>query len=206
MSSDNSYKTPLINSLNVFSDGKINAANAMLGKSLPCSVVSVSGAMITVKFEVTTNYSLPQVTVPLAGAEYIRYPIQVGDKGFVTTADASLSAMSGQGGAVGTVNMVLQGNLSALVFVAFGNTDWVIVDPTSVTIYANKNLQTTLAINPTSIKMNAPKGVHINAQTNITGSVQVSGNVIVGNGASGTFTSIDGFSITVQDGIITNIY
>jgi hypothetical protein len=54
--------------------------------------------------------------------------------------------------------------------------------------------------------MKAPKGVHIEAQTNITGSVQVSGNVIVGNGASGTFTSIDGFSITVQDGIVTNIY
>jgi hypothetical protein len=204
--SDNTYKTPLNNSLNIFADGKIDAANAMNGKSLPCSVVSVKGAMITVKFELKTDttYTLPQVTVPLAGAEYIRYPIKEGDKGFVTSASASLSAMSGQGD--NASSLVLQGNLSALVFIPFGNVYWVNVDPTSVTIYADKNLATTFALNPTSIKMKAPKGVHIEAQTNVTGSVQVSGNVIVGNGASGTFTSIDGFSITVQDGIVTNIY
>jgi hypothetical protein len=204
--SDNTYKTPLNNSLNIFADGKIDAANAMNGKSLPCSVVSVKGAMITVKFELKTDttYTLPQVTVPLAGAEYIRYPIKEGDKGFVTSASASLSAMSGQGD--NASSLVLQGNLSALVFIPFGNVYWVNVDPTSVTIYANKNLETTFALNPTSIKMKAPKGVHIEAQTNINGSLQVSDNVIVGNGASGTFTSVDGFSITVQDGIVTNIY
>ena len=134
--SDNTYKTPLNNSLNIFADGKIDAANAMNGKSLPCSVVSVQGAMITVKFELKTDttYTLPQVTVPLAGAEYIRYPIKEGDKGFVTSASASLSAMSGQGD--NASSLVLQGNLSALVFIPFGNVDWSQVDINAVTVYA----------------------------------------------------------------------
>ena len=202
--SDNTYKTPLINSLNIFTDGKIDAANALGGKSLPCSVVSVKGAMITVKFEVTSPYTLPQITVPLAGAEYIRYPIKAGDKGFVVSADASLSDMSGQGG--NTSSLILHGNLSALVFVPFGNTNWVVVDPNSLTFYANNNLLSSMTISPTRITLNAPKGVVITTQVNIKGSLNVKGNVIVGNGASGTFTTMDGFTVTVQDGIVTNIY
>jgi phage baseplate assembly protein gpV len=50
------------------------------------------------------------------------------------------------------------------------------------------------------------KGLTINAETALNGSLDVSGNVTVGTGASGTYTSLDGKTITVQDGITTNIY
>jgi Phage protein Gp138 N-terminal domain len=35
---------------------------------------------------------------------------------------------------------------------------------------------------------------------------ETSGNVLVGTGASGTFTTANGLTVTVQDGIITNIF
>ena len=173
--SDNTYKTPLNNSLNIFADGKIDAANAMNGKSLPCSVVSVKGAMITVKFELKTDttYTLPQVTVPLAGAEYIRYPIKEGDKGFVTSASASLSAMSGQGD--NASSLVLQGNLSALVFIPFGNVDWSQVDIHAVTVYAPNGVvlrdsasKSTITLTPENITGHAKTTIELTAGTSIT--------------------------------------
>ena len=42
--------------------------------------------------------------------------------------------------------------------------------------------------------------------TEMTTDVAVSGSVFVGTGASGTFTTPTGQTVTVQDGIITNIY
>ena len=36
--------------------------------------------------------------------------------------------------------------------------------------------------------------------------MNVSENVTVGNGASGTFTTPQGQTVTVQDGIVTNIF
>lgn len=52
-----------------------------------------------------------------------------------------------------------------------------------------------------AVNITAPFGVNVNAP-----STAFSGNVLVGTGASGTFTSKDGMTITVQDGIITNIF
>lgn len=46
----------------------------------------------------------------------------------------------------------------------------------------------------------------ITAETGITGSLDVTGNVTVGTGASGSFTTIEGITVTVQDGIVTNIF
>jgi phage baseplate assembly protein gpV len=55
------------------------------------------------------------------------------------------------------------------------------------------------------IVMVVPHGLEIIGEVSITGSLDVSGNVTVGNGASGLFTSEEGQTITVQDGITTNI-
>jgi len=38
------------------------------------------------------------------------------------------------------------------------------------------------------------------------GNVGVSENLTVGNGASGAFTTVEGLTVTVQDGIVTNIF
>lgn len=122
-------------SLNKFTEGKIFSALAQLGQSLPCSVAAVSGSIVTVNFEIETGYpwTLPKIDVPLFGPEYIRYPIQVGDKGVVFAADARLGAMSG----MSTVNADLMppAPLTALVFFPIGNKAWGTVDPNAVTIY-----------------------------------------------------------------------
>lgn len=56
------------------------------------------------------------------------------------------------------------------------------------------------------LTITAPHGAEIIAEVAVTGSVDVSGNLTVGNGASGSFTSAEGLTIAVQDGIVTNIY
>ena len=132
---DNALKTPLGSALNALAIQRAAEAIRGTGRAWPASVVAVSGAIVTVKFEFgqTVPANIPQVTIPLFGPEYIRYPIQPGDKGMVLPADAYLGGMSGLGG--GAADMTQQANLSNLVFVPIGNTGWSEVDPQAVTIY-----------------------------------------------------------------------
>lgn len=131
--SANAQKTPFVSTQSRFAEGKARDALQKTGKSLPCSVVKVSGAIITVRFEVQSGFTLPNVTVPLFGPEYIRYPIQPGDKGLVFAADAYLGGMSGLGG--GVADLATRANLTSLVFFPMGNKFWSTVDPNSVTVY-----------------------------------------------------------------------
>lgn len=117
--------------------GQARAADAIqrLGKSLPCSVTAISGALVTVKFELTTEYTLPKIQMPVIGSEYIRLPVKVGDKGIVMACDANIGHISGLGGAT-PPDLTQPGNLSALIFVPIGNKFWsAVADPTAVTIY-----------------------------------------------------------------------
>lgn len=121
--SNNAQKTWIARSLNQFAEKKALDAIELLGKALPCSVTAVAGSIVTVKFELTNiSYTLPNVTCPMFGPEYIRYPTQVGDKGAVFPADAYLGGMSGLGGGVADLSLV--GNLSALVFFPIANKNW----------------------------------------------------------------------------------
>lgn len=129
---DNVLKTPYALSLNEFAQRKINNAIQLLGKALPASVVAVNGAIVTVKFEVNSVYTLPVVTIPLFGPEYIRYPIQVGDLGVVFPVDFHIGQISGLGG--GIADLSTPANLAALVFFPIGNKNWTAVDPTAVVI------------------------------------------------------------------------
>lgn len=94
----------------------------MTGRALPASVVSRVGSIVVVKFEITGTFTLPNVRVPMVGAEYLRLPIQPGCKGWVIPADAYLGGMSGLGG--GVADLVPRGNLSSLVWSPIGNTSW----------------------------------------------------------------------------------
>jgi hypothetical protein len=90
------------------------------GHALPCRVVAVNGAIVTVEFEVdTAPWTLPQITIPKAESPWIRMPTQMGDKGVTMPADVYLGGISGLGG--GTADMRKRGNLSALVFVPVSN-------------------------------------------------------------------------------------
>jgi hypothetical protein len=155
---NHALKKAFAQSIHPFAQKKALDQIQLTGKALPCSVVSVQGAIITVKFEIQDIYTLPNVTVPLFGPIYIRYPIQKGDKGMVIPADAYLGGMSGLGG--GTANLTRRGNLSALVFLPIANTDWATVDPQSVTIYGPNGVvlrdtdsHTTFTLTPSSINI-----------------------------------------------------
>jgi hypothetical protein len=90
------------------------------GRALPCRVVKVSGAIVTVAFEVQSYpQSLPNITIPKAESPWIRMPTQVGDKGVTMPADVYLGGVSGLGG--GTATAAQRGNLTALVFVPISN-------------------------------------------------------------------------------------
>lgn len=136
---DNAQKTWLNLSLNRLGQKKAAEAIQLLGKALPCSVVSVPTAgvpIFTVKFEVNaTPFTIPNVTVPMFGPEWIRYPIAVGTKGVVFPADAYLGGMSGLGDGVADLAQK-PGNLSALVFFPISNKGWTASEyPTCVEIY-----------------------------------------------------------------------
>lgn len=131
--SDNVQKTAVQDTLNEFARRKAADAIQQTGRSLPATVVKANGSIVTVKFEVNSVFTLPNVTIPLFGPEYIRYPIQPGDKGFVVAADAYLGGMSGLGG--GTADLSQLANLAALVFFPIGNTSFFAVDPQAVVIY-----------------------------------------------------------------------
>jgi hypothetical protein len=163
--SDNSQKTSVQDTLNEFGRRKAADAIQQTGRSLPATVVSAKGSIVTVKFEISnTVFTLPNVTIPLFGPEYIRYPIQPGDKGFVVAADAYLGGMSGLGG--GTADLTQLANLATLVFFPIGNTSFFAVDPQAVVIYGPNGVvlrDTTNASNvtltPQSIQALAPQQI-----------------------------------------------
>ena len=151
-------------------------------------MVSVKGAIITVKFEITDPVlTLPNVTVPLFGPEYIRYPIQPGDKGVVFSCDAYIGGMSGLGG--GVASLTQPTNLSALVFFPIGNTQWVTVDPQAVVIYGPNGVvlrdaqsQVTFTLTPTAIVIKG--NVTIQGNLAVQGSLSATGTIVGGQGTA----------------------
>lgn len=169
---DNVQKTPFAYSINRFGAKKARDAISILGKSLPASVVSVTGSIVKIKFELTSPFTLPQIVVPLWGPEYIRYPTQVGDKGFVIPADAYLGGMSGLGG--GIADLALLANLSALVFVPIGNSNWTATDDPNATVIYGPN-GVVLRTQDSSVKIVlTPSGIAITGDVTITGKLSTS--------------------------------
>ncbi|OKP23350.1 hypothetical protein [Serratia fonticola] len=145
-----------------FADQKIADAMQMAGKVLPASVVSRSGNMVTLSFLLRDiPYVLPQITIPLFGPQYIRYPMQPGDRGIVIPADTYLGGASGLGG--GTADLTPPANLSALVFLPISHTEWEGVDPQVLTLYGPEGVtirdagsNTTFLLTPESITIATP--------------------------------------------------
>lgn len=120
--SENYAKLWVQRSANQTAINRAQQAIENLGHALPCRVVKVSGAIVTVAFEVNAApYTLPNITIPKAESTWIRMPTQVGDKGVTMPADAYLGGVSGLGGGVATLTR--PGNLSALVFVPISNSE-----------------------------------------------------------------------------------
>jgi hypothetical protein len=118
---NNAQKTPMARSLNLFAQRKAMDEIEKLGMALPGHVVAVAGSIVTVNFDVE-GLTLDRVAMPLATSEYIRLPVQVGDKGVAEPSDAYLGGISGLGG--GVADLTLRGNLSTLVWKPVANANW----------------------------------------------------------------------------------
>jgi GpV Apex motif len=163
--STNAQKTPVGLSLNRFARTKALDQIAQTGRSLPCTVVSVMGSIVQVAFQVTAAQgqavaTIPNVTIPIIGSEYIRLPIQPGCPGMTVASDAYLGGVSGQGGGVAV--LARPPNLAALAFVPLGNVNFsaqngnvlVMYGPQGVTL-ADATFASTLSLTPNSITLNA---------------------------------------------------
>jgi hypothetical protein len=171
--SGNALKTPLGETLQRIALEVANTVIQRLGKALPCSVVAVDGQIVTVKFEISSEFTIPQVTVPIMGAEYIRFPTQVGDKGVCFPADAYLGGISGLGGGVAGLTQPM--NLEALVFFPIGRTSFVPVNPNAVVIYGpdgvvirDTNSRAQITLIPTMITMSLGSSIIQMTTTTIT--------------------------------------
>ena len=157
-------KTPLYKSLDAFTAKKINDALQAGGKFLPAHVVKFTGTTVTVAFDIQSDFTLPQVTMPLFGPEYVRYPIKAGDKGLCLSADTYIGGVSGIGGGTATLGDI--GNLESLVFLPISNTGWAGVDITSVVVYGPNGVvlrdsgsNSVFTLTPTSITIVSPTQV-----------------------------------------------
>lgn len=119
-------KTPFSRVINNWGQQKALDEIIKAGLALPGVVESVSGAIVTVSFQVSIPGAvLPPATMPLAGPQYIRYPIQKGDLGVAVPASVYLGGVSGLGG--GTATLTQQSNLSTLFWVPLGNANFAAV-------------------------------------------------------------------------------
>lgn len=193
----NAQKTPIARTLNRFAEQKTRGLMQLLGKALPASVVSRDGGIVTVKFELdNTPYTLPNVTCPILGSEFVRVPIQAGTPGFVIPADAYLGGMSGLGG--GVADLSSRANLSTLVWAPIGNKGWsasedddalVLYGPDGV-VLRDSQKKTILTLTPTGIVITLPTGgrVTINGIATVNGNLEVLGNLLL----SGLFEGAGG--------------
>jgi hypothetical protein len=157
-------KTPLSRTLSLYVDGMIRKEIDKLGRALPCQVVSVDGAVVTVSFQIA-GVQIPQVEMPLFGPEYIRYPIQANDLGVCFPVDTYIGQVSGLGS--GQASLTRRANLSTLVFFPIGNANWSAVDPDAVTIYGPNGVVLRDSDSKTVVTL-TPDGVDVNAQHNVT--------------------------------------
>jgi len=192
----NSQKVNFQQSLNQAAINRAADAIQLLGKALPASVVSINGAIVTVKFEVLTErpkYNLPHVTIPLFGSEYVRLPIHAGCKGIVLPADAFIGNMSGLG--IGTPDLTQPANLSALVFLPIGNSGWSTVDPNAVTVYGPNGVVMRDSANQSSVVV-LPGSVMITGRDSIT---MITGAATISMTSAGVIT-VNGTALTLHGG------
>jgi len=193
-------KIPFPSSLSQFLQQRIEANQQAAGQIYPCHVTEVNGAIVTVNFDVDAgrNTTLPAVTCPVIGSIYIRAPIQVGDFGICISASTRLGGVTGLGSGSGPAPLLNPSNLGGLVFVPIGNSGWITANigwgdnNSDAVVLQSNGFGTIVTI--------APSGV------TISGSLTTTGNVVTGTGVTGSFTTYTGQIVTVQDGIVTNIY
>lgn len=195
--------------------GAVADGKQIQGQEWPCHVVAVDGAIVTIAFDVGGDFTLPQVTCPIAESRYVRLPVQAGDTGYVTAASARLGGVTDLG--AGVAPMVLPSNLGGLVFVPLGRKSWDTIDANAVVIQApngSKILtddgaseiivdtsqvkvvqgETTVTVSGGNVTIEAPNNVTITVPlTTINGNLVVNGDAeISGDLHVGADVAVDG--------------
>jgi len=209
-------RTPLVSTLPAAVRTQIADALQLEGKALPCHVVSAAGPLITVAFDLTPSvYVLPQITVPLFGPEYIRYPLQPGDKGFVVPVSCPVGFSSGQASSPSDLSQ--PGNLEALFFMPIGNATWQTVDGQAVVLYGpngvtlrDTNSGAVIVLHPTTITATIGStsvamdgsSVTVSATSSITlaaPNIVLDGNLTQGTSGAGFPATLQGPVTVVHD-------
>lgn len=199
-----STKKPIQQSLPTAMRGAINDGQQLQCQEWPCTVISVDGAIVTVSFEVSSEFTLPQVTCPIAESRYVRLPVQEGDQGMVMAASTRLGGVTGLGS--GLAPLATPGNLGGLVFVPLGNKNWTTIDPNAVVIQAPNGAkiltddgaseividpsqvtitqgETTVSITGGNVTVTAPNNVTVNVPlSTINGDLDVNGDATISGG------------------------
>lgn len=200
-------KTPMVDGLNRWAQDLVDSTGQLAGKAWPASVTKIdaSGTIVTIKFEMTDiPYTLPEVTCALVGPKYIRYPIQVGDSGYVVPGDAYLGGVTGLGG--GTADLTPQLNLANLVFHPTGNKNFdAVTDPQAVevsgpngAIIQTQDKENRLVVDSTGIHFYTKAGLSIDMTKNgltltfAGNTISIDANGIKIDGTAGGGTMIDG--------------
>lgn len=170
---DNAQKFWMQKSLGGFVNSKQAALTQIDQKAMPCTVVSVNKSMVTVKFEVNSNYTLPNITIPQAMSDYARIPTQPGDKGYAVPNDYYLGGQSGQGGGTATLNS--NANLSQLVFHHISQTSFSAVDPNAYVIHGPNGVVAQTTDGSVSMTL-TPGGIAFKGNITVDGSITTTGS------------------------------
>jgi hypothetical protein len=186
---DNSQKTPLARSLNRVAIARVNDAMELLGRALPCSIVSMdeTNTIATVSFNVLSSFTLPNITIPVLTSQYLRLPLQPGDFGMTVAADVLLGGISGLGSGTAQLN-IPPGNLQGLGFIPVGSSKFVSVDDKNkIILYGPNGFEIRDQGNNCSI-VGDKNNVTITAKTTLT--LQVGGKTVVINSSGITLDGI----------------
>lgn len=190
--------------------GAIADAGLISGQSWPCHVVEINGAIVTVAFDISSDFTLPQVTCAVAESFYVLLPIQVGDKGMVVPATARLGGVTGLG--AGLAPLTAPTNLGGLVFVPLGHVSWTLPDANAVIVQGPNGViartidgTATVTINETEISLNWSGNTVVLNNAGITLTAEqntIDGNLTV-NGASTFNGDVTIIGVTTATGPVT---
>lgn len=179
-----SQKFPFLKAFNNAIQSGAQDREEIRGRSLPCHVVAVDGQIVTVQFDMLpdgTQY--PQATIPIATFEYVRYPIQTGDKGVTVAVDVSLRGVSGLG--TGIASRALTFSLVPLFFAPLSNAGWTKEDPDKIVFYGpdgaiikTKDGSSSITVEPGKITQKADAVYLAAADIYLTGTIHLNGPIV----------------------------
>lgn len=171
-----SEKNPISVSLSALINEAISNAFSTKGKCWPCTVKRVlteaGGQTVEVSYDVQPNPGeiIPTTIMSVATFEYIRFPVQVGDRGFTLCADVSLREVTGRG--TGTPRQVRAPNFNALVFFPVATLDYFdINEPRRIVLYGpdggvlrTAEGQSCVEVDPTSATIETPDNINLKSK------------------------------------------